>query len=118
MAEREIENAVIERARLGIEDHGILTFLVSLKYQGGGQGFGGYSLEGRGGGNFCPAVIREILTTVGVEEWTDLVGKPVRADHDWSKVYRLGNFLEDRWCDPAELVKTCMMKAALREVRP
>jgi hypothetical protein len=112
MLDRGIENAVIERVRLCIEDHGILTFTIHLKYLGGGQGFGGYCLEGGKPSDFCPAIIREILTVVGVDEWGDLVGKPVRADHDSSKVYRIGHYLEDRWCDPAKLATACALNAS------
>ena len=40
----EIENGKIESTNLGPEDHGILTFWLSLAFDGGGQGFGGYDI--------------------------------------------------------------------------
>lgn len=71
----------IESTMLGIEDHGILSFFLMFDFGTSGQGFGGYSLDNydkkkgeRVGLAFGTAVIRQILETVGVREWEDLVG--------------------------------------------
>ena len=105
MSERTIENAVIKKVDLLIEDHDILTFFLTMEYAGGGQGFGGYKLDGEGAGNLCGKAIRSLLEVVGVYHWHDLVGRSVRVDHDWQKVYRLGHFLKDQWCDPETWVE-------------
>lgn len=94
----EIENAVIERAWIGYEDHGIMTSYVMLKYGGSGQGFGGWFLKGES----MYIWVKGILDAVGVEHWEDLKGKSIRAEHNRSKVTRIGNFLEDKWFDPTE----------------
>jgi hypothetical protein len=103
----EIENARITDTMLGIEDHGILSFMLTLDYGGAGQGFGGYTLDewseihkARIGHAFGSQVILEILRVVGVEKWEGLVGKYVRVEHDHTKVCRIGNILRDVWFDP------------------
>lgn len=100
---------------LGYEDHGILTAYLHLKFSGTEQGFGGYSMDAphpsakkdysfrRIGTAFgCDFIIR-VLKVVGVEKWEELKGKYVRADHDWGKIYRIGNIITDEWFDPQEL---------------
>lgn len=44
MSERE-EIGRVKSVFLGIEDHGILTFMVMLDFGGSGQGFGTYTLD-------------------------------------------------------------------------
>ena len=109
---RTIENAVIEGTMLGREDHGIMTCYLHCSMNGSGQGFGGYSFDSwnekkkrRIGHAFGMEMIAAILRTVGVETWETLPGRHVRIDHDYSKVYRLGHIIEDRWFDPQELFK-------------
>ncbi len=63
----------IESTMLGFEDHGIMSFWLTLDFGGSGQGFGGYCL----GGTFTHDVLTGILEAVGVEKWEDLKGKPV-----------------------------------------
>ena len=108
----ETVNAKICYTQLGIEDHGILTFMIGLEWRGGGQGAGGYTLdqcsrrapntderEGFGPGFIA---IRKILETVGVSNWEDLKGKLVRAKIAGAGSSRcpiIGNILEDKWFD-------------------
>ena len=42
---REIKNVKIDDTMLGYENHGILTCILYMKWDGGGQGFGGYELD-------------------------------------------------------------------------
>lgn len=112
---KEIVNARITGTNLGIEDHGILTFMIFLEWPGCGQGLGGYCLdkpisrdcETRAG--FGPGLIaiRKILETVGVTKWEDLKGQLVRAKVDgWgsSRPPIIGHILEDRWFDLKEFM--------------
>ena len=81
----EIKNARIKDTRLGMAQGNILTFNIDLDYGGGGQGFGGYALDGPDGNNgrigsaFGMEAIRRVLETVGVDRWEDLPGKHVRV---------------------------------------
>ena len=100
-----ITNAKIEKTMLGIEDHGIMTFSLSLGFNSCGQGFGGYALDGRAGetghGKSIQC-IRKILETVGVMQWEDLEGKLIRIkkDSEFSGPIRaIGNIMEDKWFD-------------------
>lgn len=105
----EEKNALIESTMLGYEDHGILTFSLHLKYDGSGQGFGGYALDQwseahkeRISSRACGTVIKRILETVGVEKWEDLKGEHIRVRAEFNKVHAIGNFLKDKWFYPAD----------------
>jgi hypothetical protein len=110
--EYEIKNAKIDGTSLGIQDHGIFTFSISLDYGGSGQSFGGFVLDDkpddtgkrRGSAFGCDAIL-QVLRVVGVDRWEDLVGKSVRAEARHDKVKRLGNYLSDDWLDLKELAK-------------
>ena len=101
---RETENAVIESVRLGFHDGygSIPTAWIDLRFDCGGQGFGGYHL----GGKAAYVFIYGVLNALECESWEALKGKPCRVDHDSSKVYRLGHYIKDRWFDAAEAMKT------------
>ena len=107
----ERKNAVIESTMLGVEDHGILSCWLNLKYDGSGQGFGGYSLDGpkkdaagkflgRFGTAYGAEFIRLILATLKVERWEKLPGTPLRVEADHSHVYAIGHYIDDRWFRP------------------
>lgn len=111
MSERKIQNARIEGTFLGIEDHGILTFMIRLEYASGVQSFGQYMLDYRDkekdeivGNAQGFVLIRRVLEVVGVDSWEKLRGKTIRADADYGKVYRIGNIIKDEWCDAAEIM--------------
>ncbi len=86
------ELGIIEHTMLGIEDHGILSFMLTIDFGGTGQGFGGYALDkplkengehkGRHGTEFGTEVILRILKSVGVETWEALKGKEIWARRD------------------------------------
>ena len=105
-------NARIEKTMLGYEDHGILTFYLSLDYSGGGQGFGGYGLDEfdkekdrRVGTAYGIEAIGRVLKTVGVDTWEKLPGIPVRVRQDHTKIQALGHFLRDDWLDLSALAE-------------
>ena len=92
-----------------MEDHGCLTFWLSLEGDGWVSGFGGYCI-GKGylgagsfeaeNGHGLEAIMR-IMDTVGVSSWEDLKGKYVRVQLDgWgSCCHIIGNLLKDQWFD-------------------
>lgn len=103
-----IENAKITNAFLGFEDHGMLTVYLTLSMDGFTAGWGGMVLSNSNG--FTPLFgkyISDILKTVGVSEWKDLIGKYVRAEENGiaSPVTKIGNIIEDKWIDNATFFK-------------
>lgn len=101
----EVRNAIIERATLSTADHGILSPNLSLNYGGSGQGFGGfclYSPRRRDLGNFAGLWIWRVLEVAGVEEWSNLKGRPVRARIERGFVTAIGHILKDDWFDPTK----------------
>lgn len=109
-----VRNARITSTMLGIEDHGIMTFFITVEWSGGGVGIGGYNLDAnatndhgiRQGGAAYQA-IRCILETVGVDSWEKLKGQLVRIDEDGAgtRVSKIGNIIKDQWFDLAEYMK-------------
>ena len=92
----EHRNAVIRDTFLGIEDHGIFTFNLTLDYGGSCQGAGSYTLHSTGytaPGGLC--LLRRILTTVGVDSWEKLKGAHVVALVEGGLVRGLAPFLLD-----------------------
>ena len=113
--QRKIENAVIERVSIGIEDHGILQAVVVLDYGGSGQGFTGV-LDGpikddqgkflkRQGAAWGMEFIRRLLLTLEIDNWEKLPGTACRADYEHGKIHRIGHYLKDNWFDPSEDLK-------------
>lgn len=112
------ENAQIDYAKLGLEDHGIFTVSIGLKLGVSSHiGFGGYALD-----EYKPGVetagrrmdktgmgtefIKKVLDTVGVEDWSELKGKYVHIEREdgWNgKVTGIRNILdEDKWFRPEQ----------------
>lgn len=102
----EIKNAKITSTMLGREEHGIMTFMIFVEFQGTGCGVGGYAID-QYDSKIKKRVfmvkgleaISEILNVVGVNKWEDLKGKYVRVkDNGWgSCIYEIGNLMEDKW---------------------
>jgi hypothetical protein len=95
---------------LGMEDHGIVSCMLYMKFDGSGQGFGGYTLDEyredlkrRIGCGWGMEFIMRTLAAVGVEKWEDLKGKYCRVRHDkpgfGGKIIAIGHIIEDRWFD-------------------
>ena len=105
-------NGKIHSTMLGIEDHGIMTFFINIDFDGHGQGFGGYALDGRSGTqghSKSITCIRKILQTVDVMKWEDLEGKYVRIRKDkeygGGPIKAIGHIMEDKWFDIEEFWK-------------
>lgn len=104
-------NAVITDAEIRNDDHGILSAWVYLDFGGSGQGFGGFVLympedfkhaaEARHV-NYCGHFIWRVMEVAGVERWSHLKGKTVRARQEHSKVHALGHIVKDDWFYPDE----------------
>jgi hypothetical protein len=114
--ERETVNAKITNTMLGVEDHGILTFYVTLEWRGGTQSLGGFALDqyngedkDRLGFGAGLTAIRKILETVGVERWEQLKGQLVRAKigtlGSWDQPI-IGNIMDERWFDLKAFIAT------------
>jgi hypothetical protein len=99
--ENKIVNARIESTRLGFDRGVFLTFWLHLRFDGSGQGAGGFILakaadEDKTSGVSCN-IIADLLEVVGVESWEDMPGKHIRAVSTHTKVLKIGNILKDKW---------------------
>ena len=104
----EIENAKITNVSLTMEDHGCLTFWITVESTGWGCNIGGYCIgkgylgasEFNGYGPGLEAMMR-VMDTVGVSKWEDLKGEYVRIKRaEWGNTITcIGNILKDKWFD-------------------
>lgn len=117
MREKHVENAKITRADLSMADHGVLCFEIGLVGQDWSCTFGGYVLgsgylgakEFNGWSPKSIEALMRIMDTVGVERWSQLEGKYVRAETEgWgSIIHKIGNIIEDKWFDAEEFFVKC-----------
>lgn len=111
-----IENAIIESAIIeSAKDYGLLTAWITLKFEGSGQGFGGYSLYLPKSFShhklLSPAghFIFRVMEIAGVSEWDQLNGKAVRVQHTHSEVQAIGHIIKDDWfCPSADFEKAAI----------
>ena len=114
-------NAVIERATITDDDHGLLTAYLHLDYGGCGQGFGGWSLylpkafRHHGGPNYAGHFIWRCMEIAGVHEWSDLAGKTIRVRQEHSKVHAIGHIVKNDWFNPADEFRSLELRVAERE---
>lgn len=121
----EIANGIIEYTRLGEEasGRGAFSAWVGIKFNGSGQGFGGYVLDeplfenhgkpgldrgkflGRQGTAWGLEFIKRILETLEVGLWEDLKNTPVRVKREHTKIHAIGHFYKDKWFNPEEDLK-------------
>ena len=109
-----IENAKIKSVDLSMEDHGVLTLRMLLEGAGWGCEFGGYVLghgyvgakEFSGGRKGIEEIMR-IMNVVGVNSFSDMKDKYVRAEiKGWGdSIKKIGNIIEDKWFDYREFYK-------------
>lgn len=105
----EFENAKITNAELTMEDHGVLTYYITLEGRGWGCNFGGIvigngylgAIEFKGSEKGTEAIMR-IMDTVGVNKWNDLKGRYVRVDISDRSIHKIGNIIENKWFDQKE----------------
>lgn len=105
----EIRNAIIEDARIVIEECGLLSAYLYLDYGDSGQSFGGYALYLPDGFKYHSIMkssaghfIFRCLEIAGVDEWSKLKGKAIRVKQDHCKVYAIGHIVKDDWFCPSE----------------
>lgn len=111
MEELEIKNAKITNISVSMEDHGCLTFYITLDGGGWGCNYGGYCI-GKGylgtkefySTDAGLEILMRIMDTVGVEKWEDLKGKYCRVKTEgWGGTIRsIGNILTNKWFDIEE----------------
>lgn len=111
-----ILNAQITNVSLTMEDHGCLTFWLTLEGDGWGCGFGGYCIgKGYLGASEFTAergdgleAMMHIMDVVGVSKWEDLQGKYLRvkpqlSENSWGgNVTTIGNLIKDKWFNIAD----------------
>jgi hypothetical protein len=111
MEELEIKNAKITNISVSMEDHGCLTFYITLDGGAWGCTYGGYCM-GKGylgAKEFYSTdagleILMRIMDTVGVEKWEDLKGKYCRVKTEgWGgTIQAIGNILTNKWFDIEE----------------
>ena len=91
---KEIKNATIKNVNIGFDEKRDLTAWVMIDFGGNAvQGFGGLNLSVDGN---CLNFFKNIFLVVGnVAQTNQLIGKAVRVYHDHSKIYAIGNFVDD-----------------------
>lgn len=110
--EYEIQNARIESASIRFDRGTFLSIWLGLDYGGTGQGFGGFVLGAKTDGSakaaagnreaYAALFIVRVMEIAGVDDWSDLVGKTIRAEANHSNVRRIGHILKDDWFCPSE----------------
>jgi hypothetical protein len=111
-----MRNAKITSTMLGVEDHGIFTFMLMLDFGDSGQGYGGYALDSwsepvkrRIGTAFgCEAIMR-VLAVLEVASWEKLPGTFVRVEGGGllnGTIDRIGHPLKDKWIDMREMARS------------
>jgi len=109
-----IENAKITDVSLTFEDHGCLTFYITVEGNGWGVSIGGYCIgKGyRGAKEFTSTdkglvAMMKIMDVIGVDKWEDIKGKYCRIEiGNWGDtVHKIGNIITDKWVDLKEEFK-------------
>lgn len=103
----EIKNAVIRSTVLTTADYdGQLTCSIAMDYGSTRQSFGTYilyNLHYKEDKNFGGFFIYRCLEVIGVNEWSKLIGKPVRVRiGDNRLIEAIGHFIEDKWFCPEQ----------------
>lgn len=115
-----IHNMKITSTFLGIEDHGIMTFMIHLQGETIGIGYGGYGLDISYGSTKIKTpssnglgyqAIRHILETLGKTQWESLPNSLCRIEFDdgpgsSGKILRIGNILKEKWFDLQSYMKS------------
>ena len=104
------KNAVMTKATIDMDDHGLLSAWLMLDYGGSGQGFGGYALylpkdftHSNNQKNYAGHFIWRCMEIAGVDEWSELRGRTirVRVDSEFNSPIRsIGHIIKNDWFDP------------------
>lgn len=116
-----IYNGIITYTKLGIEDHGLLTFTLGIDFDEhahcgfGGCSFGASYLEDDSGKSvrkyrnypYTFELLIRILETVGVGTWEELKGKYVRVKTNsrLGKIIAIGHIMKEKWFNIEEFYK-------------
>lgn len=112
----DILNVKITNASITMEDHGILSFYISVEGENRSVNLGGYCIgtgylgakefSAENGGGLV--AMMNIMNVVGVDKWEDLKGKYCRIKTDgWgSTVSVIGNIIDDKWFDMKKFFET------------
>lgn len=98
-----VVNAEIASASLSYKDRGVLTSFLQMRFDGSGQGFGGYVLTKKADDPHAAAGawIMGILETLEVNDWSDLPGTYCRVVRDSDKysalIIGIGHITKDQW---------------------
>lgn len=104
----EIKNCQIRSTMLGVEDHGIFTFMIHLSGDGWSCGYGGYSLDEYDKKLECrlmtakgAGAMAEVLRVLEVDSWEKLPGTFIRCESEGlgRGITRIGHLLKDQWLD-------------------
>ena len=110
--ENVVENVKITNTSITMEDYGVLTFNITVEGDGFIVNLGGYSIgsgylgakefSAKNGGGLV--AMMKIMNVIGVEKWEDLKGKycRIRSGRWGSKVYIIGNIIENKWFNMKE----------------
>ena len=122
-----IENVKITNTSITMEDHGVLTFYITVEGAGIAVNLGGYCIgtgylgakefSAENGGGLV--AMMNIMNVVGVHKWEDLKGKYCRIKTDgWgSTVSIIGNIIENKWFDMKKFFEEYGDKQAENEKR-
>lgn len=96
-----INNAIITETFLGLEDHGILTFIIHCKGHSFGAGFGCMGCNSPA----LPLALEKLFKVLGVSSWEEIAGSYVRVKSlgFGSELEAIGHLIEERWLTAKEL---------------
>lgn len=94
----EIKNGLIEKTYLGLIND-MFTMQIIVRYnKHQEQMYGMFIID-------SPEYITKLLEVLGVISWNELEGTPVRVEATDEEIYKIGNFIEDKWYDYKEIIK-------------
>ena len=109
MSENGVCNGRIKSAFLGFEGHGILTSTLRIEGEHWGQSFGsfctGASISREPTSVLGWEIIRRILLTLEVDEWSRLPGTDLRLKREGGAIVSIGHIFKNKWFNPSMELK-------------